>query len=517
MKKVTAICKTAVTVFILVLLFAGCPSSLQTEVALTSILIIQKPDKLDYYTTDTFDPSGLVVMAVYSDVTITEVTDYTTDGQIALLTTGKRTVTVSYTENKITKTATFNVIVRSPDNPPIENPPSDTPPSSEGLSSVVLTSIAVVTFPAKLSYYVDETFSSAGLTVSASYSDGSTKLVNDWTTNGTEVINATGIDKPVTISYSEEGVTKMATFFIQVLYKFHDSVIELPFGTTGTNGVDSIYVYYGDWPQTIKDDTVVVDETKFMQFGGNTYYLGNDGNYYVKCLENAFDTDSQYRYSNGVQVGRRLSNNYAWFKVEPIKWRVLDASYNATGNMLLLAESILMADVPYGNSYYRDSEMRRYLNGLYSYIGNTNSWRNVGFLQSAFTGDAQNLIIATTVDNSAESTTDIGNHITPAKDCVDTQDKVFLLSEYEVTKYSKESFNSYERGYSRIRQPTDYALANYCYQSSSSVSGGCWWLRSAYYYGNDSVRYVNDYGTCDCAARIDRAMYGIVPALVVAL
>ena len=107
--------------------------------------------------------------------------------------------------------------------------------------------------------------------------------------------------------------------------------------------------------------------------GSMTYYLGSDSNYYAKCWENA--SDDGYTYSDGTAVAQRSANSTKYFKVEPIKWRVLNP--NADTNKILLAESILTANIPYYGSTsnrtlnettiyannYKYSNIRAYLNG----------------------------------------------------------------------------------------------------------------------------------------------------------
>ena len=153
--------------------------------------------------------------------------------------------------------------------------------------------------------------------------------------------------------------------------------------------------------------------------GANTYYKGSDGAWYAKCTEKT--NESGYKYSDGTDVAQDSANSTKYFKVEPIKWRVLTNDYN--GKKLLLAESILINCDYYGyynvnrtigNSTvypnnYKESRVRAYLNGL-SYTKKESdsadqvtdsTFAGKGFLQTAFTSTAQNQIATTNVDNSA--------------------------------------------------------------------------------------------------------------------
>ena len=298
----------------------------------------------------------------------------------------------------------------------------------------------------------------------------------------------------------------------------------------------SKYIYFGVFPKTVLPvgSTVIVDETISVKMGADTYYKGSDGEYYAKVMENAIG-GSPYKYSDGTYAKQSSQNSYRYFKVEPIKWKVITDSYS--GKCLLLAEEILTANVPYYVSHYsrtiagetvyannyKYSTIRAYLNGKYE-SNDTQSktaYENKGFLQTAFTAEAQNLIAVTTVDNSAASTTDSGYKLPDAAKCAcaDTEDKIFLLSLKEATSYGFPVYsNASNASNARIRKPTDYAMANYAYQDSTAGYGGNWWLRSPYKSGDiaynvryDGVPHDNYY--------IDRVnnKYGVVPALSISL
>lgn len=84
-------------------------------VTLESIAITSEPTKKTYTVGDTLDLSGLVVTAAYSDGSSAPVTNYTAapDNGSTLNTEGTVSVTVSYTEGDITKTAAFDVQVNA--------------------------------------------------------------------------------------------------------------------------------------------------------------------------------------------------------------------------------------------------------------------------------------------------------------------------------------------------------------------------------------------------------------------
>ncbi len=335
-------------------------------------------------------------------------------------------------------------------------------------------------------------------------------------------------DKKVTDNYE---VTKNTTLYAKWVKgrALTESVKELGIneyiGTageaTGETADEStykiIYVEFGDWPQTIKNDEVRVYEDTKKEQGMFTYCLGSDGEWYVN-------------YEN------------RWYKVEPIKWRVLtkefdhDNEESTEKQWLLLAENILAAGVPYylnknertiGGSTvypnnYKYSTIRAWLNGKYEDDDTQEKTYENGFLQSAFTSAVQNALQATKVDNSDESTTDAGGNLPKATKykCDDTSDKIFLLSEKEVTTgaYGFDVYNAYKgdkkhNESARIRVTTDYARATGAYQPSTSGYGGWWWLRSPYCYSSYYARYVDDDGRANTDFDVDDTYGGIVPAL----
>ena len=332
------------------------------------------------------------------------------------------------------------------------------------------------------------------------------------------------------------------------IYKFHSTVTYLDAGTDGTAGTNRTYCLFGDWPQTIKEQDVEVDETQAITMGGATYYLGSDKNYYAKCTENA--SNSRYTYSDGTSAAQKSSGSEKYFKVEPIKWRVLNP--NATSdNKILLAEKALTANVAYYGSNsmfarklnnksiyannYKYSNIRAYLNGTVNQFvtdGGTATdydidWTGKGFLQTAFTSAAQGLVADTEVDNSAESTnpasdSNLWNEGTNNNASTVTKDKIFLLSEKEVTTsgYGFAEYNVYvgdSNGTTescRIRKATDYAIANYAflniYDATLNVS---WWLRSPAWRYNYRAYYGGSEGNVSDSIDVDDENISIVPAL----
>ena len=88
---------------------------------LESIAVTTQPTKKAYTAGEDFAAAGMVVTATYSDESTAPVTGYTvTDGED--LTVGKTSVTVSYTEGTVTKTATVAITVTAASTPDDDEP-----------------------------------------------------------------------------------------------------------------------------------------------------------------------------------------------------------------------------------------------------------------------------------------------------------------------------------------------------------------------------------------------------------
>ena len=406
-----------------------------------------------------------------------------------------------------------------------------------------------VTPPTRTVYSVGESFDSTGMVVTVTYDDGEPREVTNWTTDFAKVTSVKGVNKNVTVSYREGDVETTDTFTVDVAsYQFTETVQDVDSSYTGTMS-GGTYKKFGDWPQTIKATGVTVDKTKSRQMGMFTAYLGSDGNYYVEAEERAYGSGSEYKYSDGNSAGQDGTSEQ-WFKVEPIVWRVLTDNYlvpgeNGTkiesGNALLLAENILTGGIPYyvDNSNrtigsatvyannYKYSTIRAWLNGSYETDDiQEKNYEGKGFLQTAFTAEAQKLIESTQVDNSAQSTNpnSNANQWNSGENpyaCANTEDKIFLLSGQEATTegYGFAAYYAYGQGNTRIRVTTDYAKATGAYQSGTAGDGGLWWLRSPGYSDEDGGRLISDGGNADYnyGFSVSSMKVGVVPALSISL
>ncbi len=177
------------------------------EAVLTGISVTP-PTTTTYTAGEELNLDGLKVTASYSDNSTKDVTEAAKvdtsacDMEIA----GTYTVTVSYTENDVTKTDAFEITVKDAAVEP---------------GDVTLTGIEV-TVPDNTTYTVGDKLDLTGLKVTASYSDSSTKDVTD-SENVTVDTSECNMDAAgtytVKVSYTEDGITMSDTFQIKVNVK----------------------------------------------------------------------------------------------------------------------------------------------------------------------------------------------------------------------------------------------------------------------------------------------------------
>ncbi len=157
------------------------------DVTLDSISLDTSDAPTTFNVGDTFSYEGLSVTAYYDDGT-DEIVTPTSVSTPDLSSAGQKTVTVSYTEGGVTKTATYTITV----------------------NSVSLVSIEVS--EPKTAYYVGDTFEKP--TVTATYSNGSTSdVTNEATFSGYNL--STAGNQTISVSYTN-GTTVNTSYSITV-------------------------------------------------------------------------------------------------------------------------------------------------------------------------------------------------------------------------------------------------------------------------------------------------------------
>jgi RHS repeat-associated protein/uncharacterized repeat protein (TIGR02543 family) len=149
---------------------------------------------------DSIDASDITVTAHYENGTSTPVSGFTysPDGELE---TSDEAVNISYTENGITKNASFDITVNQ--------------------FVPMLSSIDIITEPTKLSYYTGDQFDPTGMVVRATYTDGDTETISRSINGSAGYTIPTGILKltntSVTIRYTEGTIEVTTTCPITVL------------------------------------------------------------------------------------------------------------------------------------------------------------------------------------------------------------------------------------------------------------------------------------------------------------
>ncbi len=224
------------------------------------IEVTTKPTKTSYLAGDSFNSAGMVVTASYGTgqavLATAEVSGYSVSPSV--LTDGTTSVTITYSEGGETCTTTLAVTVTHR-----------------------LSAITVTTKPNKLTYEYGDTLATAGMVVTASYSDSQTKTVTGYSCSPTTF--STVGNQVVTVSYTENGVTQTTTFNVTVNRK---SVAKPTWKSnltyTGSAQSVSSTSYWNNY------------NTSYMTIGGTTSAT-NAGTYIA-----TFTPGSNYRWADGT-------------------------------------------------------------------------------------------------------------------------------------------------------------------------------------------------------------------------
>lgn len=262
------------------------------------------------------------------------------------------------------------------------------------------------------------------------------------------------------------------------------------------------YINIGRYPQTVVTDTTIITNLNTITETNELGYIEYNSEEYKKSVASPYA--SSYRFINGNAI---TSGETYYFKVEPIKWRVL---YNSDGTYKLLSEMILDNSCYFNHIYdrnkiyannYQYSNIRAWLNGYNGTSYSVDNYANKGFYDIAFIEVEKILINSTLVDNNTSN---------------DTTDKIYLLSIGEVL----ESSYGFNNDTNRQTQISDYARSNGCKMISSG--NGIWWTRTgnAYNYQSRYVFYdgsINDDDGIYYVIDVDRKYCGIRPALEITI
>ena len=272
------------------------------------------------------------------------------------------------------------------------------------------------------------------------------------------------------------------------------------------------YLNFGRYPQTVVSDENLIKELEKITETNSFGYIEYNGEEYKKHV--ADPLFYYYKFPNGDTI---VHGQIYYFKVEPIKWRVLKAS---DGSYKLLSEYLLDSKQFYGStperiidgnsvyeSNYEYSTIRAWLNGYNGTNYDVEDYTNKGFIDIAFTEEEKEIIKTTLVDNSVETT----NYSINPYVCNNTNDKIYLLSYQEAINplYGFNSDGVYKDSL-KVAKVTDYALASNCIiaNPNNNNMAGEWFLRSPdRFFGVCFVSFDGDVtgvGNClrdDCGVR----------------
>lgn len=252
---------------------------------------------------------------------------------------------------------------------------------------------------------------------------------------------------------------------------------------------DGTYIYFGKYPQTIKANSVSITSSIPNEKG---YYLGSDGEEYamVSGFPYVMETNKKvFKFSDNTDI---VSGQTYYFKVEPIKWRILNIE---NGNLLLLCDLAIDR-----GAYNNSSSINNYKNS------SIRNWLNNEFYNKSFKNIEESIINTVNVDNSAKSTGYNNNKCA----CDNTLDKVFLLSYMDATNASYGFNNNASRelstsDYARARGANLYPYNNYGVYNAH-------WLTRSPETESDGVRMVNPNGGISWV-HISDSHASIIPAI----
>lgn len=254
------------------------------------------------------------------------------------------------------------------------------------------------------------------------------------------------------------------------------------------------YVYYGTYPQTVVDDSSLISSLNSLTSTNANGYYEFEGEEYAKVVAHPYKTifGIGYKFINGSTI---QSHQTYYFKVEPIKWRVLE---EADGTYTLLSEYIIDKQVFHTSlsNNYEHSTIRK--------------WLNVAFYNKAFSSPEKGSILTTLVDNSASTTASSTNPYFSNN----TMDKVYLLSYQESISSTYGFSTSTYSSSTRTAVTTDYARAVGAYMNTSTsyYGNGYFLLRSPHYIHFSLAHRVNTGGYIDYSS-VNKSYIGARPAI----
>jgi hypothetical protein len=218
--------------------------------------------------------------------------------------------------------------------------------------------------------------------------------------------------------------------------------------------------WIGEYPQTVCNDETTLTALSSVSPSADGYYHYG-GERYAKCVAKIY-TEGGGKYSDGSTP---VSDETKYFKVEPIKWIVLEKDENS---YLILSEVILDAHAWQtnitGNPNSADCKITVDVNGTATELpaydwqySEIREWLNGDFFDKAFNADAKKFV--DTMTTPADMTTSD----------VESEDYVNLLCNAEFDKY----VNSI-----KDKGASDYAKAQELFYHFHDYKYSFYWLNS---------------------------------------
>ena len=421
---------------------------------LSSIAITTPPAKTAYKYGELFSGAGMVVTATYSDGSTDTVTGWKVSPERALI-LSDTDITVSYTENRVTKTCTQAITV-----------------------SNYVTKIAVTEAPAKTGYFNGNAFDPSGMVVTATYADESTRAVTEYIYSPTTITFET---TKITISYTEDGVTCTTTQAIsvaQVSPVLAENTWE-DIRMVSDSGQAANYWSVGDSkPVTINGK---VGYTTFTNIVLDAFIIG-------------FDHNSALEGANRIhfQIGRIGDTNVC----------LCDGFYSQNKEV---AGAFCMRAFASNSGGWETSSMRQLLNDH----GNTLDPN--AFLMNALPQELRSVIKSVTKYTNTGTGATGGNSSATGTEAkvTATEDYLFLVSEFEVAGKRNDA-NVYEQNYQQqyeyykagnsavAKKYNDTSKAAIWWTRSNSVKSDATWCAVNSSGASYSYSHIKSYGICPC-------------------
>lgn len=294
---------------------------------LTGIQITTPPTKTVYTEGEVFSTEGMVITATYSDGHTDAITTGYSYSPTGSLTTDVSVITISYSGKETTQSITVN--------------------------PRILESISVTHYPETMAYKAGESFSTAGMVVTATYSNGDREEVTGYSFSPTVFMNQNS-NAVVTISYTEGGITETCTVNA-VIVGFSDQVSVKVKEYSGTRVNGGAVEPFTETPNTdlgsftgfyFQNIVPGIRQVITLEVTNNSSYV-LDLSLYVKTVVSSDELSKQIQFSAGDADSKTL---YDVLNGDPLSMGSLNAG--ATTTISLVMEFL---DLPNNNDVMNES------------------------------------------------------------------------------------------------------------------------------------------------------------------